>query len=149
MSNSLQPHGLQPTRLLYSSLSPRVCSNSCPSRHWCYVTILTSGAHFSSCLQSSCLQSFSALESSPMSWLFISGSQNTEASISASVLPMISQSWFPSGLTGFISLQSKGLSRVISSTTIQKHQFFCAQPSLWSNSYIYTWHDYWKNRSFD
>ena len=88
---------------------------------------------------SSCLQSFPASGSILMSWLFVSGGQSTEASDSASVLPMIIQGWFPLGLTGLISLQSKGLSRLFSSTTIQKHQLFTTQPSLWFNSHIHTW----------
>ena len=92
----------------------------------------------------SCPQSFPASGSFPMSWLFASGSQRIGASASVSVPPTNTQGWFPLGLTGWISLQSKGLSRVFSSSTIQKHQFFSAQPSLWSNS-----HDYWKNYSFD
>ena len=87
----------------------------------------------------SCLQSFPASGSFPMSWLFASGGQSIGASASASVLSINIQGWFPLGLTGLISLQSKGLSRVFSSTTIQKHQFSGAQPSLWSNAYIHTW----------
>ena len=92
-------------------------------------------------------QSFPESGSFPMSWLFASGVQSIRASASASVLPMTLQGWFPLGLTGLISLLSKGLSRVFSSTIVQKHQFFGAQPSLWSNSH--TVHDYWKNHSFD
>ena len=92
---------------------------------------------------SSCLQSFPASGSFPISQLFASNGQSMEASVSASVLPMNIQSWFPLGLTGFISLQSKGLSRVFYSTTVQKHQFFKAQPSLWSSSHPYM-NDYWK-----
>ena len=88
-------------------------------------------------LFSSCLQSFPASGSFLMSWLFVSGGQSTEASDSASVLPMNIQGWFPLGLTGLISLLSKGLSRVFSSTTVQKHQLFTTQPSLWSNSHIH------------
>ena len=87
----------------------------------------------------SCPQSFPASESFPMSWIFASGGQSTGASASASVLPMNIQGWFPLGLTGWTSLQSKRLSRVFSSTTVQKHQFFTAQSSLWSNSHIHTW----------
>ena len=89
------------------------------------------------CPFSSCPQSFPASGSSPMSQLFASGGQNI--GVSASVLPIKSQGWFPFGLTGLISLQSRGFSRVFSSTTIQKHQFLGAQPSLWSNSHIHTW----------
>ena len=84
-------------------------------------------------------QSFPASESFPMSWFFSSGDQSTRASASASVLPMNIQGWFPLGLTGLISLQSKALSRVFSSTTVQKHQFFSPQPSLWYSSHIYIW----------
>ena len=90
-------------------------------------------------LFSFCPQSFPASGSFPMSWLFTSGGQNIGASASASELPMNIQGWFPLGLTGLISVQSKGFSRVFSSTTICKHQFFGSQPSLWSNSHIYTW----------
>ena len=110
------------------------CSNSCPLCWWCHPTILSSDVPFSSCLQS-----FPASGSFQMSQLFISGGQCTVASASASVLPMNIQDWFPLGLTGLISLQSKGLSRVFSKTTVQKHQFFSAQLSLWSNSHIHTW----------
>ena len=98
-------------------------------------------------LFSSCLQSFSASRSFPISCLFTSGGQSIRASASASVLPMNIQSWFPLGLTDFISLQSYGVSRVFSSTAIQKHQFFGTQPSLWSNSHIHTW--LLKSHSFD
>ena len=99
---------------------------------WCHPTILSSVPHFFSCLQS-----FPASGSFPVSRLFTSGGQTIGAS--ASALPMNIQGWFPLGLTGFISLQSKGLSRVFSSTTIWKHQFFGAQSSLWSNSHSLTW----------
>ena len=88
---------------------------------------------------SSCLQSSPASESFPMSQFFTSGGQSIRVSASASVLPMNIQDWFPLGLTGWISLQSKGLSRVFSSTTVQKHQFFGTQVSLWSNCHIHTW----------
>ena len=126
---TLQTHERQHARLPCSSLSPRVCSNSCPLSQWCYPTISSSTAPFSFCLQS-----FPASRSFPMSWLFISGGQSTGISASASVLPMNIQSWFPLGLTGLIFLQSKGLSRVFSAP-----QFFTAQPALWSNSHICTW----------
>ena len=132
MPNSLQPHGLQHTRFLYPSLSPWDCSNSCPLSWLCHPTISSSVIPLSSCLQS-----FPASGSFPMSQLFASGGQSTGAS--ASVLPMSIQGWFPLGLTGLISLQSRGLSRVFSSTTVQKHQFFSTQPSLWSNSHIHMW----------
>ena len=107
------------------------CSNSCPLSQWCHPTISSSVVPFSSCSQS-----FPASGSFLMSWLFTSGGQSIGAS--GSVLPMSIQGWFPLGFTGWISLQSKGLSRVFSSTTVQKHQFFVAQLSLWSNSYIHT-----------
>ena len=139
MSNSLPPHGLQHTRLPCASLSPRVCSNSHPLNQWCYLTILSFATLFSFCLQS-----FPASGSFPMSRLFASGDQSTGASASASVLPMNIQDWFPLGWAGFISLQSKGLSRGFSSTTIQKHQFFSTQTSLYSLTSV---HDYWKNHS--
>ena len=130
------PPGLEHPRLPCSSLSPRVCPNSCPLNRWCHPTISPSVTPFLSCPQS-----FPALRSFPMSWLFTSGDQSIGASVSASAsfLPMNIQDWFPFGLIGLIFLQSKGLSRVFSSTTIQKHQFFGTQPSLWSNSHIHTW----------
>ena len=113
------------------SPTPRVYPNSRPLSHWCHPTIS------SSAIPSSCTQSFLALESFPMSQLFISGSHSIGASASTSVLPMNTQGWSPLGLTGLI-LQSKGLSRVFSST-IRKHQFFSAQPSSWSSFHIRTW----------
>ena len=128
------------TRFLYPPPSPGVCSNSCPLSKWCYITISSSVAPFSSCPQV-----FPSIRSFSMSWLFTAGGQNIGVSASASVLPMNIQGWFPLGLIGLISLQSKGLSRVFSSTTIWKHQFFSAQSSILSNSV----HDYWKNHSFD
>ena len=131
---SLQPHGLQHARPLCPSPSPRACSNSCPSHQWCHPTISSSVIPFSSCLQY-----FWASGSFPMSRLFTSGGQSIGASVSASVLPMNIQGWFPLGLTNLISLQSKGLSRVFSNTTVQKYQFFSAPLSLWSNSHMYTW----------
>ena len=133
MSKSLQPYGLQHTRLPCPSPSRRVCSNS-PLIQWCHPTISSSTVLFSCCLQS-----FPASGSFPMSQLFASSSQSIGASASASVLPMNIQGWFPLGLTGLISFQSKGLSRVFSSTTIWKHLFFSVQPSLWSNSHICAW----------
>ena len=114
MSNSFWPHGLQHARLPCPSPTAGACSNSCPLSWWCYLTISSSAALFS------CLQSFPASGSFAMSWLFPSGGQSLGTS--ASVLPMNIQDWFPLGLTGWISLQSKGLSRVFSSTTVQKHQ---------------------------
>ena len=125
MSDSSWPHGLQHARILCPSLSPRVCSNSCALSQWCYLTISFSATFFSLWVQS-----FSASGSFPMSQLFPSGGQSIGASASASILLMNIQGWFPLGLTGFVSLQSKGLSRVFSSTTVQKHQFFGAQSSL-------------------
>ena len=116
------------------SPSPRACSNSWPLSRWCHPTISFSVVPFSFCLQS-----FPASGSFSMIWLFTSGDQRIGASASASVLPMNIQDWFPLGWTGWISLQSKGLSRVFSNTTVQKHNFFSAQPSLWSNSHIRTW----------
>ena len=123
MTDSLPPHGLRHTRLPCLSLSPGACSNSCPLSWWCHPTISSSVACFSSCLQS-----VPASRSFPVSWVFTSGDQTIGAS--ASVLPMNIQGWFPLGLTSLVSLQSKGLSRVFSSNTVQKHQFFGAQPSL-------------------
>ena len=117
-----------------------VCSNLCPLSPWCHPTI-SSSASFSSCLPF-----FPASGSFLMSQLFASRGQSIGASASASVLPMNIQDWFPLGLTGLISLLSKGLSRVFSNTTVQSHQFFGAQLSLWSTSHIC--HDYWKNHSF-
>ena len=111
---------------------PRGCSNSCPLSQWCHPTILSSVFPFSSCLQS-----FPTWGSFPVSQFFSSGGQIIGAS--ASVLPMIIQDWFPLGLTGWISLLFKWLSRVFSNTTVQKHQFFGAQLSLWSNSHIHIW----------
>ena len=114
-----------------TSLSPRVCSNSCTLSKWCYPTISSSVTPFSSCLQS-----FPALRSFPMSQFFTSGGQNIGAS--ASSLPVNIEGWFPLGFTGLISLLLKGLSRVFARTTVQRHQFFGSQPSLWSNSHIPT-----------
>ena len=134
VSDSLRSHGLQHARLPCPSPSPGLCSNSCTLSQWCHPIVLTSVAPFSSCPQS-----FPASGSFPTSQLFASGSQSIGASGSASILPMNIRDWFPLGLTGLISLLSKGLSRVFSNTTFQKHQFFGAQPSLWSNSHICTW----------
>ena len=134
VSNSLWPHGLQHTRPPCPSPAPRVYSNSCPLSQWCHPTISSSVIPFPSCLQS-----FPASGSFPMSQFFASGSQSIRVSASASVLPMSLQDWFPLGWTGSISLLSKKLSRVFSNTTVQKHQFFDTQLSLWSNSPIRTW----------
>ena len=134
MPDSLPPHGLQHIRLPYSSLSPRGCSNSCPLSQWCHPTNSSSVIPISFCLQS-----FLASGSFPMNQLFTSDGQSIGASVSSSVLPMNIEGWLPLGLTSWISLQSKGLSRVFSSTTVGKYQFFVTQPSLWSNSHIHTW----------
>ena len=133
MSGSFQPHGLQHARLPCPSLSPGVCSISCPLNQGCYPTISSSVVPFSSCLQS-----FPASGSFPMSWLFTSCGQRIGASASASVLPVNIQDSFPLGLIGLISVLSKGLSRAFSKIKILKHQLFCIQPSLWSNSHICT-----------
>ena len=136
VSNSLRPHGLQHARLPCPSPTPRVWSNSCPLSWWCHPAISSPVVPFSSHLQS-----FPASGSFPVTQFFASGGQSIGASASASVLPMNTQDWSPLGWTGWISLQSKGLSRVFSSTTVQKHQFFRAQLSLWSDSHIHTpWH---------
>ena len=127
-------HYLHYPSLSYPSLSPRICSNSCPLSWWCYPTITSSAALFSFCLQS-----FPASGSFPMSWLFASGGQSIGDSASASVLPMNIQHWFALGLTGLISLLSKGIWIVFSSTLVWRHQFFGSQPSLWSKSHIHTW----------
>ena len=127
--DSLRAHGLQYTRFPCLSPSPGACSNSCPLNQWCHPTISSSVALFSSCPPS-----YPASGSFPVSWLFISGGQSIRASVSASIFPVNIQGWFPLGLTGLISLQSKRLSRVFSSTTVQIHQFFRAQSSLWSKS---------------
>ena len=122
MSNSLWPHGLQHARLPCPSPTPEACSNSCSSSQWCHPTISSSVVPFSSCPQS-----FPASGSFPMSQFFASGGQRNGVSASASVFPMSIQDWFSLGLTGLISLQSKGLSRLFSNTTVQKHQFFSTQ----------------------
>ena len=133
VSDSLRHHGLQHARLPYPSPSPEVCSSSCPLRWWCHPTISSSVIPLSSCLQS-----FPASGSFPISPFFTSGGQSI-VSASASVLPMKTQDWFPLWWSGWIFLQSKGLSRVFSNTTVQKYQFFSVQPPLWSNSHIHTW----------
>ena len=124
MSHSLQPHESQHARPPCPSPMPRVYPNSCPLSQWCHLTISLSVVPFFSCLQS-----FPISGSFPMSQLFASDGQNTEVSASTSVLPMNTQDWSPLGWTGWISLQSKGLSRVFN-TTVQKHHFFGAQLSL-------------------
>ena len=124
---------LQHSRLPCPSLSPRVYSSSYPLSRWCHPTISSSAALFSSCPQS-----FPAPGSFPKNQLFTSGGQSIGASASATVLPINTRDWFHLGLTSLISLQSKGLSEVFN-TTVQKHQFFSAQISLWSNCHIWTW----------
>ena len=133
VSDSLWPHGLQHTRPPCPSPTPRVYSNSCPLSRWCHPSISSSVIPFSSWLQY-----FPASGSSQMSLFFRSGGQSIGVSASASVLPMNIQDWSPLGWTGWISLQSKGLSRAFSETTVQKHQFFGAQLSSWSNLHIHT-----------
>ena len=127
VSDSLWPHGLQHTRLPCPSSSPGACSNSYPSSRWSHPTISPSVVPFSSSLQS-----FPASGSFPVSQFFTSGGQNigVSASTNIEILPMNIQGWFPLGRTGWISLQSKWLSRVFSNATVQKYQFFGAQLSL-------------------
>ena len=134
MSNSLQPHGRQHTRLPWPSPTPRACSNSCTSRQWCHPIISSSVILFPSCLQSLPASGFF-----PRSQFFTSGGQSIGVSAPASVLPMNIQDGSPLVFTGLISLQSKGLSRVFSNTTVQRHQFLGTQLSLWSNSHIHMW----------
>ena len=130
----LWPYGLQHTRLPCPLPPPGACSNSSPLSQWCHPTISSSVIPLSSCPQS-----FPASGSLLMSQFFTSDGQNIGDSASASLLPMNIQDWFPLGLTSLISSQSKGLSRVFSYNTVQKHQLFGAQLSLWSNSHIHTW----------
>ena len=125
MSDSLHTHGLQHARLPCPSTNPGAYSNSCPLSQWCHPTLPSSVVPFSSCLQS-----FPASRSFPMSQLFASGGQSIGASSSTLVLSMNIQDWFPLGWTGWLSLQSKGLLRVFSNTTVQKYEFFSAQFSL-------------------
>ena len=145
---TLRLRGLQHARLHCCPVSPRVCSMSCPLSWWCYLTISSSATHFSFCLQS-----FPASGSFSMSRLFALGDQSTGASTSISVLPMNIQDWFPLQSTGWISLQSNGLSRVFSK--VQKHQFFSSKSinslafSLLYGPTLTSIHDYWKNHSFD
>ena len=134
VSDSLRPHALQQARPPCPSPTPGVHSNSCPSSRWCHPTIPPSVIFFSSWLQS-----FPASGSFPVSQLFAWDGQSIGVSASASVLPMNTQDWSPLEWTGWISLQSKGLSRVFSNTTLQKHQFFGAQLSSQFNSHIHTW----------
>ena len=134
VSDSLRPHESQLARPPCPSPTPKVHSNSSPSSRWCHPAISSSVVPFSSCPQS-----LTASGSFPMRQLFAWGGQSFGVSASASVLPRNTQDWSPSGWTGWISLQSKGLSRVFSNTTVQKHQFFGAQLSSQSNSHIHTW----------
>ena len=127
-SDSFWPHRLWPARLPCVSLSPGVCSNSCPLSWWCHPIISSSATLFFSCSEH-----FPASGSFPVSQFFTSGDHSIGASASVSVLPMNSQGWFPLGLTDLISLLSKELSRVFFSTTVWKHQFSGAQPFLCSN----------------
>ena len=133
VSDSLRSHGLQQARLPWHSPTPRAHSNSCPLSQWGHPTISSSVVPFSH------LQSFPASGSFQMSQFFTSSGQSIGVSASASVLPMNIQDWFPLGWTSWVSLQSKGLSRVFSNTTVQKHQFFGTQLSSQSNSHIHTW----------
>ena len=124
VSDSLRPHGLHYARLPCPSPTPGAYSNSCPSSQWCHSTISSSVSSFF------CIQSFPASGSFPVSHVFTSGCQSIGVSALASVLPMNTQDWFPLGWTGWISLKSKGLSRVFSNTTVQKHQLSGTQLSL-------------------
>ena len=133
-SDSLWPHEPQDARPPCPSPIPGVQQNPCPLSRWCHPTISSSIVPFSSCPQS-----FPASGSFQMTQLFTSGEQNIGVSATASVLPMNTQNWSPLGWTDWISLQSKGLSRVFSNTTVQKHQFFGAQPSSQSNSHNHIW----------
>ena len=125
VSDSLRPHESQHARPPCPSPAPRLCSNSCPSSRWCHPTISSSVIPFSSYLQS-----FPSSGSFLISWLYASGGQSIGVSASTSVLPVNTQDWSPLGWAGWTSLPYKGLSRVFSNTTVQKHQFFGAQVSL-------------------
>ena len=142
MPGFLWPRGLEDSRLPCPSTTPRAYSNSCPSR-WCPQTISSSAIP----IPFSCLQSFPASGSFQMSWFFTSNGQSIEASASALVHPMNIQGWIPLGLAGWISLQSKGLSRDFPNTTVQKHQHFSTQ--LFHGPTLTSIHDYWKNHRFD
>ena len=134
MSDSLGPHGLQHTRSPCSSPAPRIYPNSCPLSQWYHPTISSSVIPFSSHLQS-----LPASGSFPMSQFYRAGGQSIGVIASASIFPMNIQDWFPLGWAGWVFFLSKGLSRVISNTTVQKHQLFAAQLSLWTNYHIHTW----------
>ena len=142
MSNSLRPHEPQHSRPPCPSATPRVYPNSCPLSRWCHITISSSVFPFSSGLHS-----FPTSGSFQMSPLFASGGQNIRVSASTSVLPVNTQDWSSLEWTGWISLQSKGLSRVFSKTTVQNHQFFSTQ--LFYNPILTLIHDCWKNHGFD
>ena len=142
VSDSLWPHEVQHARPPCPTATPRAYPNPCPLSWWCHPTISSSVVPFSSCFQS-----FQASGSFQISQLFASGGQSIGVSASTSVLPMNTQDWFPLRWTGWISLQSKGLSRVFSNTTVQKHQFFGAQPV--SSPTLTSIHDHWKNHSLD
>ena len=131
MFHNLKPHGLQHPRLPYPLPSPEAYSNSCPLSQWCCLTISSFVVPFS------CLPSFPASWSFPMSWLFTSGGQSIEAL--ASVLPMNVQGWFPLDWLVWSPCYPRDSQKSLSSTTVWKHQFFGAQPSLWSNTHIHTW----------
>ena len=134
MSESVRPHEPQHARPPCPSATPGVYPNLCPLSQWCHITISCSVIPISSCFQS-----FPMSGSFQMSQLFASGGQSIGVSASPSVLPMNIQHWSPLGWTGWISLQSKGLSRVFSNTTVKKHQFFGPQLSLQSSFHIHTW----------
>ena len=140
MSDSLQPHGLQHTRLPYPSPSPSVCSNSCPLSQWCHQTISSSAVPFSPCPQP-----FPAFGSFPMSWFFISGGQSIRVSASASILPMNIQGWFPLEWTGLISLLTKRLSQL----TSQFKSVNSSSLSLLCGPILTSVHDHWKSHNFD
>ena len=134
VSDTLRPHESQHARPPCPSPTPRVHPNSYSSSRWCHPAISSSVVPFSSCSQS-----LPASEAFPVSQLFTWGGQSTEVSVSMTVLPVNTQDWSPLGWTGWICLQSKGLLRVFSNTTVQKHQYFGAQLSPQSNSHIHTW----------
>ena len=134
LSDSLRPHEPQQARPPCPSPTPGVHPNLCPLSRWCHPTISSSVVPFSSCPQS-----FPASGSFPMSQLFASGGQSIRVPASTSVLPVNTQDWSPLGWTSWLSVQSKGLSRVFSNTTVQKHQFFGAQLSSQFNTHILTW----------
>ena len=141
MSDSLRPHEAQYTRTPCPSPTPRVYSNWCPLSRWCHPTILFSVVPFSSCPQS-----FPASGSFQMNQLLASGGQSIGVSASTSVLPMNTQDWSPLGWTGWIALQSKGLSRVFSNTTVQKHQFFSTSSQKQIKIHLHMEQSLWKTK---